>query len=524
MPPSSPSFSSASASMSTSRLKAADVFGNPDMSVGQRLLGGYAADDDGGNAGVADASFHTAAGSPSMPNGRFDAYAPAMQSAASVALATVQRQQQQMQMHEHIHGPAPKRRRGVAGAIIDGALNGLMIGGAAALTVYSLWSSWGRAPDHLDQPDRQSASGVRTRSDATETRPVEEAPPRPYETKSAVIPGGFPPSLPGSSDSQYQVSRSSVAPVTSAFVGKTTPSKQRRQHVYVSSRRRRPLFESAWMSYRGSPASQVASPAIPRGQDHGSFTSNPTCKAGIPPSHEGEPMEGGDEEDDEAYIRFREKMSRLIAEGQAALESKSFDVPMNDNDDELLGPTPSSSPLLSKQSMTGTESPTQSQQSSSRIPRPSRRSQGPRGSTSTPLRRFKGAGEVNLRFASTPEGSPGVSFSSQSHASEGSLGFAANLFDRPTPAMSSRSSVPFVFGSRPSVTSSSSASPFHPQSMHSRSPRLPSQIPVAVSSQPPSPFIKSKPFRSIDSAPRVSSGFPGYVSMNDVLGAPELRR
>lgn len=54
--------------------------------------------------------------------------------------------------------PAPKRRRGLAGSIISTALSAALYTGAAALTAYSLWASWGRREDVEHQSFRPQES------------------------------------------------------------------------------------------------------------------------------------------------------------------------------------------------------------------------------------------------------------------------------------------------------------------------------------------------------------------------------
>ncbi|CAO1615355.1 unnamed protein product [Parajaminaea phylloscopi] len=475
-------------------MRAEDVFARGAVGGAGHADGERPFEEDAMETNAGDSSFHTAIGSPSTANGRFDTLTGRT---ASDALARVQQQQQLGQQQEpldHHEGPATKRRRGVAGAIIEGAINGLMYGGAAALTAYSLWSSWGRKDVGTDLGDQSPAPGTATgEPDRTTSQPQtgEEAPP-PYERQQqplngrhSMIPGGFGISPPLHKGTHME--GNSARPSPSAFVGKTTPSKQRRQHVYVSNRRRRPLFESARLSYRGSPApaspqtSQMQPPPAAELRQSDELPSTSTADAI-------EQHTDDDEDGDDAYLRFQDQMSRLIAEGQAALQSKSSDIPVEAHEDDLLTSSQSflglssvSSPSLTRPSVGTTQRPSLGLESPSRIPQLSRRSQGPQ--SSTPVSRFRSAGEVNMRFARTD--SPGSTSIPQLFSPEQSH----TPFHTPSMHPSHNPSAPFVFGNAASASSSQYPSPRQRSARPSSS--FSHQIPASPS-QIPSPFARPR--------------------------------
>lgn len=428
-------------------------------------------DDGAGEAGAeaGDSSFVTATGSPSVAAGRFEALASR---SASDALSQVQQRQ-----NDHVAGesydrePAPKRRRGVTGAIIEGAINGLMYGGAAALTAYSLWSSWNRKEPESTavnaREDKRHQAGGDARIDEAappayeedQRRQLQQQQQQQYQLES--IPGEF-------SYDPYQDRRpplpvaasSAFASSSRTSLGKTTPTRSRKRHVYVSNRRRRPLFESARVSYRGgqaSPASFADSPSV--------------TAASLPPEQDpslhdrsantnDEDDEDEEGDDDEAYLRFQEKMAHLIAEGQAALQSKASDIHMDESEPTRQSFTPSTRTLpasSSQQFYTPVSSMDQVPPSPSRIPQLAKRVNRSMGSTASPLTRMKGPGEVNFSFAAAP------SAGEDSQYRFGSPSMNPSSINQPRNArrsaeVSSHPPSPFVFGN--SGTPVSHSSPF----------------------------------------------------------------
>jgi hypothetical protein len=114
---------------------------------------------------------------------------------------------------DHDDGPPVKKRRGVASTIVDGALSAALYTGAAALTAYSLWSSWGRKDETAEEPtNAQNQPGLTENREKLPPGALEEPPP------------------------PYTVAGSSKGP------GESPMKNGRPVHVFVSSRRRRPVF------------------------------------------------------------------------------------------------------------------------------------------------------------------------------------------------------------------------------------------------------------------------------------------
>ncbi|EPQ31490.1 uncharacterized protein PFL1_00825 [Pseudozyma flocculosa PF-1] len=209
---------------------------------------------------------------------------------------------------EHHEGPPSKRRRGLAGTIVDTALNAALYTGAAALTAYSLWSTWGkRADGEAEEPDGGPVLP------SHKTLPEKHLPP-----------GGLDEPPP-----PYPVYDLAAGPSTPK-----SPANARKQRVFVSAQRnrRRPTFQS----HRATQSSGTPRKAIPD-----AFRSTPPAQEEVRTEGSGQSSgaagHGDDEDDDDEdgmFQRFQDKMNALIAQGQAALESKpSLDAMDFDQDD-----------------------------------------------------------------------------------------------------------------------------------------------------------------------------------------------
>lgn len=342
--------------------------------------------------------------------------------------------------------PARKRRRGVAGTILDGALNGLMYGGAAAMTAYSLWSSWKKDPPGGGEGDarrrKQQEEQEEEEALAREWGPARggnaHQPPPAYD--EVVLPGGYPSSAAAAHAAAQQTPKSNAS--GSPFVSKP----RSRRNVYLSSsrHRRRPLFESAKASSSRSLATQQQ------------------------PDEDGDEGMGEGEEDDEdeQYSRFSKQMADLIAQGEAALRSKpDVDVDVADVADEYssaitaspsttsnlaLPTTPSRIPTYAGRAMTSSRSTTTTAMSS------------PAAAAS-----WRGVGETNLRFGATGSTSRNNSPTPTSTPRRKSNMAMGGRTSSPVPALPSSpssSSTPFVFGGN-----GGSSSPFRKAAGLSRS-------------------------------------------------------
>ncbi|SPO21946.1 uncharacterized protein UTRI_01933_B [Ustilago trichophora] len=221
--------------------------------------------------------------------------------------------------------PPRKRRRGLAGTIVDTALNAALYTGAAALTAYSLWSSWGQSADAENQmhhPDagpeadmghvisQNKRAGVGNGKEARMPPGGLEEPPPPYYDDQ--VEHGTP------SKNQQQQQQPSTPQSNSV----------RTRKVFVSSQRnrRRPTFQGSKTHRQGTPrkalpeAFRSPAPAAASSSGH-DFASNGIASSTASGSgNEGEDNDDEDE-DDEMLSRFEAKMAALIAEGQAALNS-----------------------------------------------------------------------------------------------------------------------------------------------------------------------------------------------------------
>lgn len=197
-------------------------------------------------------------------------------------------------------GQSPKRRRGIAGTIASRALNAALYTGAAAMTVYSLWSSW-------------------SQREYTEQRPQESS--EPY-LGSVVTPrkqiARHQSSIENKSSPPYIDIETTSEP--NAGVSRLHSPKSRR--VLTASRQ-----SMRKMTFRGPNAVRQSTPRTARIKTFrrvdrssplpvqestiGCRGSEPRCL-----SHK-----DSSTEEDEMMRRFEDKMNVLIAEGQAALNS-----------------------------------------------------------------------------------------------------------------------------------------------------------------------------------------------------------
>lgn len=236
-------------------------------------------------------------------------------------------------MDDHAEGPATKKRRSVAGTLMDGALNAALYTGAAAFTAYSLWSKWGRKGSDDEAGHDDDGSQKSDKFDSIERLPpggLEEPPPPYIEQTNAIAPS--------SSRRHNTLSSPATRPV----------------HVFVSSRRRRPVF-ATHRSVHGTPkrrsaipdfASDISATSTPSvatkayGHDRtmSSFSTD-TNNTTLDDDSEGE-------DDDEMFKRFQAKMSNLIEEGTRALNSKAelSEMDLEEEDERELS-TPSTSIL-----------------------------------------------------------------------------------------------------------------------------------------------------------------------------------
>ncbi len=220
-------------------------------------------------------------------------------------------------LHESSYAPADeqprKRRRGLAGTIVDTALNAALYTGAAALTAYSLWSSWGHAGDseqqhhHPDAGPQADMGDVISQNERSGTFSGKE---------SRMPPGGLEEPPPPYYEDHSTPSRQEAAP--------TTPQSNsvRTRKVFVSSQRnrRRPTFQGSKTHRQSTPRK-----ALPDGFRAPLTADSPSMSASasrdLAPAQMEENDDDDDDDDDEMLSRFEAKMNALIAEGQAALNS-----------------------------------------------------------------------------------------------------------------------------------------------------------------------------------------------------------
>lgn len=210
-----------------------------------------------------------------------------------------------------------KRRRGLAGTIVDTALNAALYTGAAALTAYSLWSSWGQSaegetqrhnPDAGPQADMGFVVSPNDRSGKAKEMRLPgglDEPPPPYIYEDLGTPSKGERNLPPQP---------------------STPQSNsvRTRKVFVSSQRnrRRPTFQGSKTSRQNTPRKGL--PESFRSPSRAASPSLPSSSSQLISSDAADEQNDEDEEedeDDEMLSRFEAKMAALIAEGQAALNS-----------------------------------------------------------------------------------------------------------------------------------------------------------------------------------------------------------
>ena len=238
--------------------------------------------------------------------------------------------QQQGQASEQGDEPPSKRRRGMAGAIVETALNATLMAGAAAITAYSLWSSWGRKEDNPNAAGQQQQQPTEAMSDP-----------------DALMPGGIAP------DSEppppYHVDPSLKSPLSPARSQSSAGTPRRRgRHVFISqSRRRKPLLFQQHQQHHNQQQSPAAirtiAAALQRQADEQvaqrvaaaeeAAAAASSTASGLTATEEDE----AEEDEDEMYKRFEQRMQSMIAEGQAALSSKVNLDHIDVHDEEGMG-------------------------------------------------------------------------------------------------------------------------------------------------------------------------------------------
>lgn len=195
------------------------------------------------------------------------------------------------EVDDHTDGPPVKKRRGMAGMLMDSVLTAALYTGAAAVTAYSIWSGWGKK-----QEDEEEQDNFRKNSRKILPAEVEEPPP-PYMEERSSTPTQF----------KHDLSiRSPISP--------TRPS-----HIFVSSRRRRLAFQSVKTAQKSTPKRTFL------------FNSSSAVENSLlqPPESEAEGSE-----DDELFTRLQSQMSSLIEEGNRALSSKAHLVEADESTKE----------------------------------------------------------------------------------------------------------------------------------------------------------------------------------------------
>ncbi|KAJ1027305.1 hypothetical protein NDA18_003314 [Ustilago nuda] len=223
--------------------------------------------------------------------------------------------------------PPRKRRRGLAGTIVDTALNAALYTGAAALTAYSLWSSWGHSADsgtHQHHPDAGPEADM-----GHVISPNKPAGANGSDKDARMPPGGIEELHPPYYENQGTPNASLAQPQQL-----TTPQSNsvRARKVFVSSQRnrRRPTFQGSKMhrqstprkalpgAFRGQAPAAAASPGLvsSSSQSFSAADDADNHAAGVVND-----IEDDEDEDDEMLSRFEARMNALIAEGRAALNS-----------------------------------------------------------------------------------------------------------------------------------------------------------------------------------------------------------
>ncbi|CDW99278.1 hypothetical protein [Sporisorium scitamineum] len=134
--------------------------------------------------------------------------------------------------------PPRKRRRGLAGAIVDTALNAALYTGAAALTAYSLWTSWGQSGDNESQRHHPDAG---PEADMGHVISQNERPTNNNAKVLKVPPGGLEEPPPPYYEDQSTPLKQPQQPST------PQSNSVRMRKVFVSSQRnrRRPTFQGS---------------------------------------------------------------------------------------------------------------------------------------------------------------------------------------------------------------------------------------------------------------------------------------
>lgn len=224
----------------------------------------------------------------------------------------------------HTDGLSAKKGKGMTGILVDGALTAALYTGAAAVTAYSMWSGWGKREEEEKEEEQQIIS-FKEEGDNTTSVEVEEPPP-PYMEERSGTP------------TEVEQVRKLISPTKSA-------------HIFVSSRRRRPAFQSVKASHRDTPKRNSAhvSTVLDSRRLHTSEV-------------EQEESEANESEDDELFTRLQSQMSSLIEEGNKALSSQpilkdeatgtaSFGISMSpsllkEEDPRCFTPSPQQSPPI----------------------------------------------------------------------------------------------------------------------------------------------------------------------------------
>ncbi|CAD6966404.1 unnamed protein product [Tilletia laevis] len=285
----------------------------------------------------------------------------ALNSTARLHRQSQQHQQSQANFpqEEHTDGPAPKRRKGVAGAIIDGALSAAIGTLAAGLTAWSLYSTWGQRAEHaareeLMHDERSPAPGQGRRVERAEGE-EEQRRRRGERLQSPVVGPHEEPPPP------YHDDLSLSTPASPGGRGGGGPSRSgvRQTPIYISGQRRK--TRPNYRSYRSMRTGNLAGDA---GSNSGASTPNRPgmfsqrqsfSQAGmsselslgsaphsVPPPIPApiEPVTAvkgeGDDDDDDAFMRVNTNLASLIAEGQAALNAPVDDDMNDDDEDEHL--------------------------------------------------------------------------------------------------------------------------------------------------------------------------------------------
>ncbi|KAK0547104.1 hypothetical protein OC845_004260 [Tilletia horrida] len=266
--------------------------------------------------------------------------------------SSLSRNQEDGERAEHTDGPAPKRRRGVAGAIIDTALNAAIGTLAAGLTAWSLYSSWGARAENAAREELMRDESVMVRR-----RREEEEQAAAQGHGQGQDGGRSPPVLPHDEPPPpYHDDLSLSTPTSPGNMSRSGSTRQ--TPVYISGHRRksRPTYRS-YRSMRTGSITQIG--ASTGNQYHSnsgystpnrpgllsqrpSFSALPTGPVQEEPQPQppaaaaaaADEAEVGD--DDDAFLRVNTNLASLIAEGQAALNATVVMDEDEEDEDEHL--------------------------------------------------------------------------------------------------------------------------------------------------------------------------------------------